>query len=240
MRCGYWRECELCFQDRIQEFTDRFAVIWQKAEKSVWVIPGVSGAEANRIVRSLRKRQLLYWRVPTEDGYYIFSEECSDKHLSMLCSSDDFNWDLLASTPHGLRPSGKLGLTQKKEVIDEPSITVNIPDWHIELPEGVSHQSAYNEAQERVELVPLQFSAEVLAERVLAHKRALQEVVAEMGGEITHKGSSKVRVSLSMYRSSKEEEIAIFGTPDPDKGLRIMVQLGLQIPEESFLHPILA
>lgn len=214
MYCGHWRDCETCKLRRAQKFKNRFARAAEQAKDKVFLEIVSTKGEANTICRRLRRADVLYWRVPVDangndlcDEIYIMFDAKVDMGLGIRISGLDLEWDLLASTPLGMRSSGKLGVVVKEEEKEEEAIQITVPDWNISTPDHTPLEKLHAEVQKIVELEDLKFTKESLRMRVDALEQAMIKVVKSHGGEI-EKRSAQKSVTISAYTSYIERQKA--------------------------------
>lgn len=199
--CGYWRECEMCFQDRIIKFKKRYGVACEQTNNNVGV-KIVEHEDAELIVRRLQREGTAYWRVPTEKGTCVFfdagtSELHSDASGALL-------WDLLASTPPGMRSSGKLG-DRPKEKKGRQGIKVKVPDWGFSFPEGTHVEGVFEEVNRRCAAPIPEFTELAFAENAERCERIMRDMAEEWGAEIHEKSVFKL-VTIEAYTEAKERE----------------------------------
>ena len=218
LKCGYWRECELCLADRMQEFKDRLRRARDETAGNLAVIQQDKSG-ASKFTRTLRNADLDYWRVPTEGCDFIFFDG-SAMDVDTELEVEDIELRLLALTPAGRRFSGDLGrrVVEEDEDTSETRI-IYTPDFYIELPLSVRRQDIFAESRKRIEAMPVPTFDE-LQGAVDACGDVMEEVVKEFGGTC-ETSMAKVKVSFNSYNtyleSLKEDEQPPPETQEPPK-----------------------
>lgn len=113
--CEHWRdmECPACFKRRMRGLRGEINRAYLEGGEEDFHVVLLSELDASALARRCTLEGSLYKRYPTSLWDYIIFQPFLD------CPETDMDWrvldwEVLANTPKGRRPSGKLGVEEKK------------------------------------------------------------------------------------------------------------------------------
>lgn len=113
--CEHWRdeECPVCFKRRTRRLRSEIGRAYLEEGEEDFYVVLLSRPQASAFAKLCTLSGSLYRRYPTELWDYIIFQpflNCPGSDLPW----QDLDWKLLANTPKGRRPSGKLGVAKPK------------------------------------------------------------------------------------------------------------------------------
>jgi hypothetical protein len=226
--CKIWRECDECFDRRVNQFEERYRLAnFQTGDLRVLILD--LEEDMRIIVRQLKRQQCLYWRIPIEGRIVLlFDGEKTD-----IIGQDELpDFKILAQTPIGKRYTGKLGKKEKAEVPedkDDETITVTLLKFgKIEKLRPRAIQMAAEEAN-KIILRPPAFDVQDIEYMCGLVMEEFAKNIHAMGGIVRHKRRERVTVSKRAYLNTfkdrnditfRDEAISAFNaTETPSESL---------------------
>jgi hypothetical protein len=193
MYCGKWRNkvCLTCFGRRVSGFRSDINRAYLENNNEDFYVVMLDQSSATTLARRCTENNSEYRRFPTDLwDYIIFQpfEGCPESDLDWR----DLDWEYLANTPKGRRPSGKLGVEKEEDEMGEDYEVLEIATVEYKAEAGVV-QEAWRKAIEQTKFAnpanPEQ-AEEAMNERIDFFSFWL----AELGGEIVKTFFRKVKV----------------------------------------------
>jgi len=202
--CGYWRECLVCFERRMNQVKGRIKRITDRVAE-VGIIE-MSEEEGRKFVRYLRTIHQAYRRYPISlsSSIIFFDRQAMLAGGGWVPESEltleDIDPVLLVNTPQGKRWSGSLGEKIKEEKDDGgETIVVSVKEFIIVDISWEDKQSAWEEAVERTSHLSPGFDAEELSFAGWVRMKEWRKCIEEKGGRVPVERSVRVSLSSNLY-----------------------------------------
>lgn len=216
-KCGSWRECPMCYEDRVREFEDRFARCLNTGEVKV-------GLTHRKVLRQLRYRGIEYWAIPVEGSTILLIHEACDEDLDLDLDPVNLDWTIYANTPPRRRYSGDLGrIIIQEEEKAEVEFTIPVRTFTFQG-EGATPSEVKRIAAQRTNDLDPAFDEEDLRWATWQKSETLRRVAIELGLKVVDEQVTLVKVSDKNYRRwgsyrdyepKEEAEELVISIPQP-------------------------
>jgi hypothetical protein len=215
-KCGYWRECDSCFEVRVQKFVTRA----DKAQVDAGInfrVAIVTNAQASKMTRKLKK--LNYWRIPLDESTVVllYDSFVAEKfrNIPELVDVEGLDWNDIAMTPEGKKYTGDLGRREEKEPEEAVSFKMTYP--LVEGLEDDDEAKLWADSVTECRSLNPGYDAGELSYATWRLVTTFKEKVLEKDGKIPYEVDRYVRVRKEYFCSWVTGELVY--KPESDKSL---------------------
>jgi len=225
--CEHWRnrECPACFVRRVNKFRSRICKAYLELGEEEFNVVLLSEEDASELARKCSRNDSLYYRCPTSLYDYVIFQPFLD------CPESDIpwrslDWEELANTPKGRRPSGKLG-APKKVVVDPNAYVAEVLTIEYDAPTSIVLEAWKRAIEQTKDLNPA--NPEQAETAINERLNYVAFWVAELGGKVLKSYYRNVRISENSVLSwsyketvsgllslAKHDSSDLDGREDPD------------------------
>ena len=210
--CGYWRECPVCFERRVNQVRGRIERIVDCVTE-VGIVE-MSEEEGRKFVRYLRTIDQDYRRYPISltSSIIFFDHQATLLDGGWIPESEltleDIDPAMLANTPRKKRWSGSLGEKIKEETDDGgETIVVSVKEFIAVDISWEDKRIAWEEAVERTSHLSPAFDAEELSFAGWVRMKEWKKCIEKKGGRVPVERSVRVTLSSNLYMNWSTLEV---------------------------------
>jgi hypothetical protein len=176
-KCGLWRECDTCLNDRAVKYKDALEKALYKLHDTGQIIRMVELSQAEAIAMARQRPKSEYHRFPMMNGREMFffipqneGEEEMGIKFYYNAEKDVIDWRVIVCTPAKKRVSGGLGITGKERDTENLTLIVQ-PRSVTDAPAKARIEANKVTMQETADLDPTPTKSDVEAAMELRLKK---------------------------------------------------------------------